>query len=544
LELTLKENDSMSYVGLIVTVIISLFFVFNNLGWEFVSGHAAYWNIQDNDITQHLSGLNFYLSSPWQFPLLAFDSLNYPQGTRVTFVDGIPIFAFLLKVFLRSNIGYINPMGYWITLSFILQGVAGWWISRELKVKSWIFLICIVLTFLSYPVFINRIGHVALMSHWVILFAIALYLHGNRLQRVAVAGWICLIFCAFYIHIYLFVMALGIYMAAVLNIRHKLTWRYSFSVCLPLIILGLSWFVFLLPLPLAPVQIPQDIDHFATNILSPFHGEKLRLFNFDNSHSPMGFNNIGLGVIVIFVWCLFSRPLENLKMCKQHWALFTIMLCFFVFSLSSKIYFGGHLVASFTYPEILKPIVYQIRACGRFFWPVGYTIVVFSLYTLYLQLKSKKVFFLVIMCAFLLTQYFDISGDYDNLRQARDRNPVMVFQDFTSLDKILGSDIKYLYLYPKYDCSGRKDHNFHFITPMMQYAAMHQLKLNTGFVSRYGSNCPNTHEEIAESDHGKSAYIFSKDDFPDIQEVLGLMGDAKAVNCNELESVYICKFKQ
>lgn len=100
-----KIFDPNGRFSLFFVVFFSLSYILYTLGWAFISGDANYWNVEDSDITQHLSGINVYLSSPWQFPLLGFDGLNYPIGTRVTFVDGIPIFAFLLKLFLPRDIG-------------------------------------------------------------------------------------------------------------------------------------------------------------------------------------------------------------------------------------------------------------------------------------------------------------------------------------------------------------------------------------------------------------------------------------------------------
>ncbi|HEN3580982.1 TPA: hypothetical protein U5D98_004286, partial [Yersinia enterocolitica] len=170
-----------------------------------------------DDVTQYISGFNMYLSSPWNFPLLAFDSLNYPQGTRVTFVDAIPIYSFILKLLLPENIAPFNPFGYWIALCLLLQGISAWWITKELNVDSWLFFILLLLTFLTYPALLARIGHISLMSHWVLLFSLALYIRGRRQKKLSIGIWTILLVSIFYINIYLFVMASGIYFAAIFS---------------------------------------------------------------------------------------------------------------------------------------------------------------------------------------------------------------------------------------------------------------------------------------------------------------------------------------
>ena len=540
----LNKLDPNGRIGFILTAVFSLFFVFYTLGWAFISGHASYWNVENNDITQHLSGLNLYLSSPWQFPLLGFDGLNYPQGTRVTFIDGIPIFAFLLKVFLPRDIGYINPMGYWVVLSFLLQGVSAWWITRELQIKSWAFLAFLVFVLLTFPAFIGRLVHVALMSHWIILFAIALYLRGKRLDHVPMLGWSALLFCSFYIHIYLFVMAFGIYIAAVLGAKHKLSVRYVSSLFLPLFILGVSLFIFLLPLSSEPVQFPSDFNKYGMNLLVPFYGGKLIKFHVDLSQQHEQGQYLGLGVIFIFLWIMISsRAADLYKTLKSQWALFLIISLFFLYSLSSKIYFSSALILTFEYPNFSDPITTQFRACGRFFWPVGYMIIIFSLKKLYHQCKSERIFLIIVMIL-LLIQCIDILDKYKSLKNHKMAHQNQSWIDYSVLDNALGGHIKYIYLYPKYSCkSNNPDYTFDVVTPMMKYAAMHQLKLNTGFVSRYGSNCHDMAIQIAQSDKMKSGYVFSKSDFQNMELVYQAFGDKNKMICKDLDVLYACRFK-
>lgn len=531
----LKYNP-VGYTGFVFTVVLAVFFILHTFGWAFINGSSNYWVAESRDLTQHLSGLNLYLSSPWQFPLLGFDGLNYPQGTRVTFIDGIPIYAFLLKLFLPRNIGYISPFGYWVGLTFLLQGIAAWWITKELKVNSWAFLVFLILTFLTYPAFMDRLRHVALMSHWIILFAVALYLRGNRLRQFPAAGWSILLFCGFYTHIYLFAMALGIYIAAVLEEKNKITLRHCMAVLSPLLILGASLFIFLLPLPSAP-KMGGGFDAFAMNLLSPFTGGQLVQLQTNLSHSLRGFNYLGLGVIIIFLWTAFSQPSINWKIFQKHGAFFIIMLGFFLYSLSNKIYFSGKLVAIINYSDFLTPITSQLRCSGRFFWPVGYTITIFSLYMTYRQFTNKR-WFTFVACLLLFIQYMDIQRYYDNLKGSRFR-PAQVLLDYAALDNALGKQVKYIYLYPT--CGG-KGSLFFVTTPMMRYVAVRQLKLNSGFIARY-SSCRDMVAEIAQSNKAESAYIFSSAAYENINQVYEIIGSANRVTCHHIQFGYVCRFK-
>lgn len=535
------QYNSTGWLGLIFTVIVCVCFAFQNLGLNFILGNSSYWELQDGDVNQHLSGINMYLSCAWQFPWLAFNSLNYPTGTHVTFVDGIPLFAFLLKIFLPKNHGFINPLGYWVGLNFVFQGVAAWWIARELNVKSWFFLIGLVLFFITYPEFLGRLKQVAIMSHWLILFAIALYVRGCRLRHISALAWTALIFSSFYIHIYLFSMVFGIYIASILSVRHKISLYYMFKLLLPIVILGASLFLFLFPLP-SNLSSTNDMNAYAINFLSPFSGGALNPFQADLSHNSKGFSYLGLGIILMFLWIFLSEPIKNFRACQHHWAFSLLMVLFFIYALSGQIYFGGYLIADFNYPHFLNFLTSKLRGSGRFFWPVAYTIMLYSFYKLYNQFNYKNNFILI-TCLFLIIQYFDILPFYNNLQESKNR-PYRIFIDFSILDKILGNHTQYIYIFPKAGCKKIDNYVFRVILPIERYAAIHQMKMNTGFIARDARNCQAPAIEIAQSDKTTSAYFFSTAVYHNINDVKSIMGDEKNIICNTaIQQMFICRYK-
>lgn len=57
-----------SYWGFGLVLIIALVYIFNTFSWEFITGQSGFWKIKNNDLTQHLSGLNMYLHVSGNFP--------------------------------------------------------------------------------------------------------------------------------------------------------------------------------------------------------------------------------------------------------------------------------------------------------------------------------------------------------------------------------------------------------------------------------------------------------------------------------------------
>lgn len=103
--------DSTGRAGFAFAVAFGLFFVLRHFPLDFILGTNSYWQTEVEDVTQYFAGFNAFFNAPFSFPLLAFDSINYPQGTRATFVDAIPLYAFLLKVFVPKSFAPFNPLG-------------------------------------------------------------------------------------------------------------------------------------------------------------------------------------------------------------------------------------------------------------------------------------------------------------------------------------------------------------------------------------------------------------------------------------------------
>jgi hypothetical protein len=207
--------------GFLVSAVLGAAFVMAVFGTDFVMGRSVFWRTDMRDVTQYVAGFNFYFNTPWQSPLLAFDALNYPQGTLATFVDAIPLFALLLKVLAPDAWAPFNPYGFWVAICFVFQAIGGWCIAKELQTKSWTFLLSLLGLLLSFPALLDRIGHISLMSHWLLLFAVALYLRSQQANVWPQMRWTILCVAAFYINIYLFVMVGGVLLSACISATHQ-----------------------------------------------------------------------------------------------------------------------------------------------------------------------------------------------------------------------------------------------------------------------------------------------------------------------------------
>lgn len=531
-----SSMQAVSFVGFVFALLASVGFVFLTFGVDFVQGTAPYWLTQVDDVTQYISGFNIYFNAPWGIPLLAFDGLNYPQGTRVTFVDAIPLYALILKLLAPSSWAPFNPFGVWVAFCFILQGVGAWWILKELKINSWVALCSLLALFLTYPALMTRLGHISLMSQWIILFALALYLKGRNSDRLIVWGWSSLLLCAFYINIYLTAMAVGIMLVSTLSLRKTKILQGIYACMVPFLIIGATLFLTILPLPAGEVAREFGFGHYSMNVLSPIMGGDLMSIKAGQGAGQYeGFNYLGLGVLATLSYIyLFKRDVFRVLR-NEHKALIGLLIFFTIYALSDHIYFGGQEIVVYKYPKLLDAITSQLRVSGRFFWPVGYCLMVLTVVVLYRTLERK--YFILAMFLLVCIQLIDLKTIYNSKRNVVNRQSPQPLDSKLWANHLL-PDVKTLYFYPKFKCGTNP---METLLPLMQFTANQGMKLNTGYIARYVPDCNDTMREIAQSDQKRSAYIFSLVDYPDEEKVKLFFSDPNSVRCEIVQFAYVCQ---
>ncbi|WP_346832800.1 DUF6311 domain-containing protein [Pseudomonas abietaniphila] len=536
-----RWQSSTGPVGLFLAMLIAAVFIYRYFPAGFIAGTSSYWLTETDDVTQYIAGFNAYFHSPLKFPLLAFDGFNYPAGTRATFVDIIPIYSLLLKLVLPADTAPFNPFGFWVALTFVLQAVAGWWVLRELNVRSWSTLICGTVLMVCFPALLGRLGHISLMSHWILLMAMALYIRSYRLGRVATVGWCLLLVTGFYVNIYLFVMALVIYLCAVLTSLKGLkglNLRAIGRASIPFIALALSIFVLLLPMPMGQVSTEWGFGYYSMNLLAPITGGTY--VTIPDAAMPgqyEGFNYLGLGVIISLVYAIYHLRQDGWGTLKRHRYLAIFLALFTCYALSNSIYMGTRQIAVISYPDFMTTLTSQFRASGRFFWPVGYTLLIFSLLTLYRRFPGKVL--IPVMLVLLCIQVGDLKMQRANFKAGLNR-PYTPLLTSSAWDAQTGNGVNKLYFYPKFRC-GKFD-SLTTLMPVMKYAAMHHIKMNTGYIARHQPPCDehSLTTEIAGADPASSVFVFVKTEFSDIPSVKRLMPTTDTAQCSDVDFAFVC----
>ncbi len=159
------------------------------------------------------------------------------------------------------------------------------------------------------------------------------------------------------------------------------------------------------------------MNRFSIPALSPWVPRSLGLFPamsrvIDGTGGQYeGFNYLGLGVLLLLALALWAGSSEINSAVRKYWALALLVLGLTLLALSHRVFAG--------YWEVLKIgssppfFLEQLRASGRLFWPVGYTLMAMGLTVAHRRLRRPFNIALILVAAVL--QFVDASSLRDGV---------------------------------------------------------------------------------------------------------------------------------
>lgn len=531
--------------GLFFSLLFSLLYLAWAFPQGFIAGTSSFWQMQNQDITQYVSGFTVFFSEPWHFPLLRIESINWPEGTLATFVDAIPFYALLLKLLVPSSFGPFNPYGFWIGICIILQGIGGWWTLREAQINRWPALFALLTLLLTMPVLQHRLGHVSLFSQWILIFGLALTLRGDRLGQAS-GGWVPLLVCGLYINIYLTAMAALLYLAELWCHRYRPTpLRWLLWPLLAVLIAAGTIPLLMWPLPGHHLARDGGFGLYSMNLLAPLTGS--RFFNFSNpvvndAQAVEGYNYLGAGIIVLAIglWLtrgryrdLASKPRPVLT---QPQAFAVVLLIATFYALSNKITLGSAVLLEWMVPDFANGLTGQFRASGRFFWLVVYTLSIFGVIALCRRLTGWRL--LIALSVIVLIQIADRLPAI-HTQQGLAAPPSSFVLNQPAWRDALGRESQTIYFYPKLRCA-KNSNIYETLLPVMRYAAEHQIKLTTGYIARYSPDCDAMSIEARTSNPVGGAYVFVNSEYTEDQ-IKDMLPDAPNLHCVVVDFATVCR---
>lgn len=465
---------------------------------SFLAGHGAFFF--DGDMAKDVAGWLFYAADHWRFPLLHTERMNHPQGLSIAFTDSIPLAALVFKPLAAWLPPHYHYLGLWHGLAFVLQGLGAAFLIRSLGSRGMLATIAAVLFALNWPVLLLRLGHTALLTQGLLLFALGVYFRAHAgTWSTRRAWWILLALClaALAIHPYLMAMCYAIMLAFLLSqgLRDG-GWHWQAARLAAALGLTAAWAGLL--------------GFYGTGLGTGAYGEYRMALDApwcDDGYSlwacPKGggyesYNYLGLGTLLLIALALLSaRPRRLIQTLRQHAGLVSIMVLLTLFAVTHRVHFGPQLIASWPLPVVVQDAAGIFQASGRFFWPVGYLLLFAALAAI---LRSQRAWASLAVVLAVAAQLYDTQGRRDEFR-ARVSMPGGDLRPGPAWSQALAG-IGHVAVFPPFGC-GTMD-AFAYL-PLQYLAAVHGATFSTAYAARGAGAACST--KVADLEHVESGTL-------------------------------------
>ncbi|WP_203073889.1 DUF6311 domain-containing protein [Falsiroseomonas ponticola] len=323
----------------------------------------------------------YLITDAWRWPPTFAATLNTQEGgLNTVFADSIPLLALLLKLLRGLLPEGFHGVGLFYGLAWVAQPLAAVWALRGAGETRILPAIGVALAAASMPAFIGRFGHAALCGHFLLLLGLGVYL--RLVRRPTVGRWIgagALQVAALLVHPYLAAMTLALLGAVpatrLLRGEAFIGPALAVAVALAAVAAVMAGFGYL------GAQGDGGYGMFAMNLLSPvwpagswFAGWPWAPQLDATGHGGWeGYNWLGFGLLGAFVLGVLARPRAAWKLACKHAGLAVVLAALTALAVTHRVGFGAEIVLDLgPAPGPLE----QFRASGRFFWPVGYALLV------------------------------------------------------------------------------------------------------------------------------------------------------------------------
>lgn len=501
----------------------------------FFFGHSGFF--LESDPYQHITAWMFYARDSWHFPLMFTERLNHPAGMNVGFADTIPIAAMFFKLFARWLPNGFHYFGWWYLLALIGQAVAGTFVIRAMGLRHLAAVIVVSLMLVFWPTLLNRIAHAALMSHFLILLALGFYVRGrtgqwtSRRTAWAMTG---LVWLGLLIHPYFVPILGGLYFAYLVDEA----WANGRPGLQVLRLIGCLAGLLVLSVLLGYVgekSVASGYHYYSMNLNALVCGNGLYLrcvFGDGPGESFEAYNYLGAGLLALLPLVLIVGWRSVISLPKRYPGLLILLLGFFAYALTNIVHLGNTEVWAFPLPGFMDWVTGTFRMGGRFVWPIGYLILLGSLWVL---LKNRSPLVLLVLVLGFALQWVDGKPLRDFDRKGA-RKP-WTFQ--TAPWEPLLQNVSKVFLYPTYGCGPNGPE---FVISSQHLAGHFGLLLNTGDAARREITCEKDAQDMGETPQPGNLYIMApaaRDPFNNPVPLL-FRRAAEAGDCYEWTQRVVC----
>lgn len=376
-------------------------------------GNAG-WLIRGTDNGENALGLHAWLHDPAPARSPRTTLLNAPDGVPLLFTDSNPLVALAAKPFaalLPADVQFVGP---WIFLCLILSAVFAWLLLRG-HAPGPLALWAAVALLAFPPTLANRFIHANLMAHWTILAALWLFLDPKRGPQLR--WWAPLIAVTALIHSYLLVMVGAIWASALLRAAWQGDGRARLRIALQAAVILLLVAAIALWLGIAGDYAPAgNYGAFAMpldalwNPGNPSYSNVLPAFAQRPGRGFEGFQYLGLGGLLLLGGAVYAARTRPVAPAEQSWLqalrwLVPALVVLTLLAVGNRMDFAGIRVFYLPLPAQVTDALDAVRASGRLFWPVAYTLLLVAILAVYRLPKPG-----LLLAGLLVLQIADLTG--------------------------------------------------------------------------------------------------------------------------------------
>ncbi|HJU70986.1 MAG TPA: DUF6311 domain-containing protein [Paucimonas sp.] len=538
------QSPAASYGWTILAAILFIFYLFPV---AFLAGNGAFFS--QTDASSNVAGWLFYARDAWHFPLLHTERLNHPEGVSIAFTDSIPLAALLFKPFVAWLPMHFHYFGLWHAAAFIAQAIGATFLIRALGVRHAPGAVAAVAFAITWPALLWRIGHTSLMTHGILLFALAFYFLGRRGQwpaRRTATAFIILCIIGLTIHPYFLAFCYPLFLAFLVDQalagegwRKQMPRALASVAAIAAVGMVLGYFGH-------GSTMTFGFGYYSMNLMSPFCGgylvactdaiqHQFGAFRFADATGGQyeGYNHFGAGMLLLLPVVLITRWRSVRALPKRYPALLLVLVLFSIYALSTAVYFGAHEVAAYSLPSFLDRLTGTFRASGRFFWIVGYAIA-FGVLAGLLSRPSRSA--ILLLAVALPLQWLDVQP----LRQRIVTTAsVPAGNDLAEWEDAL-MKVDKIHLYPAFGCGGDSDVNIYWL---FQRLAAHYGKLiDTGYFARPNVDCGDNAHAFAGKFMERHLYVTSAEHIKNPFTVpAGFLSASQRGECVKRQNTVLCQ---
>lgn len=396
------------------------------------------------DIQQDYAGWINYRNSSWNFPIAQADKMGFPaeKGVNIAFTDSVPLISAFFKLFDPVLPETFQWYGLYEITAFALQGIAAMLLLGYFAVSI---IPSIVGTFFFIsPILIERsFRHIALSSHYIILFALLLYF---KYRKKGVYPWKSMAVLSilsvgttpyFLPMVMIFVLAL-----CVDNIISRYSWKKAAAFFSFNIVIGLLTAYCIGTIGNGYSAGREGYGYYSMNmnaLINPVSQGKYLWSKILPKRMQLygqydGFNYIGVGVLALMITAVVLAIIDYkrnksfaVNFFKRNITLFAVCAFLTVFAVSNVVCFDDVEILNIHLPAFVLNLCSIFRASSRLFYPVYYVVILASIILLQrfslnymghsnqcrnvVWQKADIYVFVLALC--LLIQCYDLSGIFE-----------------------------------------------------------------------------------------------------------------------------------